>query len=107
METIFPIRILCQTSLYSRITGLCRGGFFGGVGTQTGIAWDTGNVILGLYHAGNDKEFPKPDIKLGMPINAMPRLIGVVANPNVDEFYTLKLGRHRSTEDWIEEAYAN
>lgn len=65
--------------------------YFGGPGGQGAVVMENENVIYGPVYA---------DIG---PINAALALLGVtVAAPARDEFETVGLDRHRSTEDWLE-----
>ena len=64
--------------------------YFGGEGGQRGIVWKDGK---------RSSEF-----KYGQDvINAILKSFGVVADKNEDEFRTLGFGRHRNTQDWVDE----
>lgn len=65
--------------------------YFGGTGTQGAAVFQDGTLIYGPAAA----EFG--------PINKALALLGVgVVAPAADEFETVGLQRHRSTEDWLE-----
>jgi hypothetical protein len=65
--------------------------YFGGQGGQRGIIWRKGTRIF-------EMEFQQ-DV-----VNAVLRQFGVIKEKSKkDEFDTVGLGRHRNTEDWIEE----
>ena|SRR5262245_24042472 len=66
--------------------------YFGGQGTQAAAVFQDGALVFGPESA-----------ELG-PINAALQLLGVrIAPPAVDEFDTVGLGRHRHTNDWLEQ----
>jgi hypothetical protein len=65
--------------------------YFGGQGGQSGIIWQKGKRIF-------EKEFQQ-----GV-VNEILRLFGVLKDKiDRDAFDTVRLGRHRNTEDWIED----
>ena len=67
--------------------------YFGGVGTQGAAVYQLGACIFG------------PESADFGPINRGLALLGVRTQPPAyDEFATVGLHRHRSSEDWIEEA---
>lgn len=99
-----------STSLRERLIAASASGpiayveaeFFGGVGTQSGIAWSNGSAILGPLHTQNkDDEEPGYTTSSDLAINEVLRLLGVQPDPDRDEFDTLGLGRFRETSDWI------
>ncbi len=64
--------------------------FFGGVGTQSAIAWHEGRQALQVRFAQD-------------AINQALKLMGVtIMEPATDEFDSIGLGSHRSTERWLE-----
>ena len=64
--------------------------YFGGMGEQCSIVWQNRQVVMGpMNRAG--------------AINKALRLLGVRRSFVKDEFDVLGLGRHRETEDWLEE----
>jgi hypothetical protein len=63
--------------------------FFGGAGTQAGVGWRDGQIAHGPVMARD-------------AINQALRFLGVTANDGKDEFDTVGLGKHRSTEEWFE-----
>lgn len=75
--------------------------FFGGVGTQTSIAWCEEAVIFGpaKHHFERTAEdLPRKE----WPVNAALAAIGVMPRNSVDEFEALRLGKHRDTADWLD-----
>ena len=68
--------------------------YFGGSGGQDAIAWVNGQVVFSPATAGYNREWPNS------PISQALRRIGVVALEGKDEFDTVGLGAHRSTERW-------
>jgi hypothetical protein len=65
--------------------------FFGGDGTQACVTWDaTPRASQPLVDAG--------------AINAALRFLGVNVGDHHDEFDALGLGRHRTTEEWLQTA---
>jgi hypothetical protein len=65
--------------------------YFGGEGGQSGIIWKDGKRIF-------EKEFDQE------VVNSILRKFGVVKGKSKrDELDTIGLGRHRNTEDWIDE----
>lgn len=63
--------------------------FFGGVGTQSAVVLERGNLKL-----------KQPPIESKDVINQALRLLGVQASESKDEFDTIDLGQQRFTEDW-------
>ncbi len=76
--------------------------FFGGLGTQAAILWQTKQVVFGPILLSNEPEMPKPPPLKDWPINSVLRLLGVVADEGKDEFETVGLHAHRRTEDWLD-----
>ncbi len=64
--------------------------YFGGVGEQAAIVWKDSQLLMPPKKADSG------------PINEGLQLIGVVCEPDFDEFDTVGLGHHRSNEDWVE-----
>jgi hypothetical protein len=62
--------------------------FFGGLGGQSAIVWESGKRILGPVHAGD-------------AINRALRSLGINPDGAHDEFDAVDLGRHRHTADWL------
>ncbi|POX56337.1 hypothetical protein C3489_05790 [Streptomyces sp. Ru71] len=72
--------------------------YFGGVGEQHAAVWAYGAVVLGPLHAPDGQPFGSA----GSPISQALRRLGVVVEAAAtDEFATVRLDRHRRTEDWI------
>lgn len=65
--------------------------FFGGVGEQRCVVWHKGSLVLG----------PLDELDA---INKALRFIGVKKRIFGDEFETVGLGKHRSNEEWLENA---
>jgi hypothetical protein len=93
-------RHFLSEELSNELRAVSRGGtlmyfqtdYFGGVGTQAAVVFRDGALVFGPASAERG------------PINAALRLLGVrVTPPAVDEFDTVGLGRHRDTEDWLEQ----
>jgi hypothetical protein len=61
--------------------------FFGGVGEQHAVLWQGGEGTVLDAEPG--------------PINAALRVLGVRRTGDRDEFDSVGLGRHRSTQDWV------
>jgi hypothetical protein len=81
--------------------------FFGGDGAQASVVWEHGGIVLGPLVDPPDyphKDRPPEDPRLELarlPINRALQRLGVQrAAQAVDEFATVGLGRHRSTEEW-------
>lgn len=70
--------------------------YFGGVGEQSAVAFTEGR--LATRHGGADRILPWSS-SIG-PINAALAAIGVVRERGKDEFDSIGLGRHRSTDEW-------
>jgi len=69
--------------------------FFGGSGGQDAVVWKGAYVALHLSDGGdNSIEWPNS------PVSQAFRTIGVRATEGLDEFDTIGLGAHRSTDDW-------
>ena len=62
--------------------------YFGGTGGQIAIIWQN-NKRQEILNLGSGR------------INQVLRQFGVIANNEKDEFATLGLGLHRSTEEWL------
>jgi hypothetical protein len=71
--------------------------YFGGVGQQASILWERGELVLGPLL---DPPGPPPLLEAG-PISHVLRRMGVQRSPELDEFATVGLGRHRDTEAWL------
>lgn len=71
--------------------------YFGGVGTQCAQVWDAGAVLLGPLCLGEAEAIPAD----GSPISRALRQLGVAKGDRIDEFDAVRLGRHRSTRDWL------
>lgn len=69
--------------------------FFGGEGGQDAMVWDAGQVKL-LLSDGGDHGIAWPN----SPVSQALRTIGVIAEEGKDEFDTVGLGTHRSTDQW-------
>jgi hypothetical protein len=69
--------------------------YFGGVGTQAALVWDSESMVLGPFE-GEDGSLPG-----GSPISQALRRLGAVRGDHFDEFEAVGLGRHRDTDDWI------
>ncbi len=70
--------------------------YFGGVGEQSALAFVGGS--LATHHGGAGRVLPWSS-SIG-PINNALAAIGVVRERGQDEFDSLGLGRHRSTDEW-------
>ncbi|GGJ28069.1 hypothetical protein [Paenibacillus hunanensis] len=87
---IESIKQLCSDfSMISR-TAYIEVEYFGGVGTQNAIVWDATHIIF-------------EDTSSEHAVNKALQQLGVVRTDDHDEFDTVKLGRHRSTERWLKE----
>lgn len=76
--------------------------FFGGTGQQAAVLWEHGEIALGPLIDPDDLVRGSPS---QWPFNQVLRRMGVpVAPGQPDEFATAGLGRHRETEDWLDEA---
>jgi hypothetical protein len=63
--------------------------FYGGAGHQSSVGWRDGEIAHGPIMARD-------------AINQALRFLGVTASNGHDEFDTVGLGRHRSTEEWFD-----
>jgi hypothetical protein len=70
--------------------------YFGGVGEQSALAFVGGH--LATPHSGAGRALPWSS-SIG-PINAALAAMGVVRERGQDEFDSIGLGLHRSTEEW-------
>ena len=83
----------CQSGSYAYI----ETDYFGSVGTQAAGLFESGKLIE-VYKGGDsdiDTTMPWPERLLEQPINKVLRKIGVLRNPELDEFDTLGLGEYR------------
>jgi hypothetical protein len=80
--------------------------YFGGVGTQSAIVWNKGEVEFGPAETARRLKDPSvPEVPLlDGAINRALRVLGVVRGDYLDEFDALGLGKLRYTEDWAESA---
>jgi hypothetical protein len=72
--------------------------YFGGRGTQDALVWSKGRLCFSPATPGYDQSWPYS------PISQALRVIGVVAEPGIDEFDTVGLGKHRETQQWADSA---
>lgn len=70
--------------------------YFGGTGTQSALAWESGKVIIGPLRVAVGEPSPVD----GSPISRALRHLGVARGDHFDEFDAVGLGRHRDTGDW-------
>lgn len=84
--------LIIDVSRHGRVAYI-EADYFGGTGTQTAAVWQNGRVIMEPEHADG----------IG-PINRALSALGVTAAPGRDEFDCIKLGRHRRTSAWTNEA---
>ncbi len=74
--------------------------FDDGIGGQSSIVWNGGAVSEGPFFSGNGVRTP---LSLSdWPINRALRLMGVEAVAGRDEYDTLRLGRYRKLEQWLD-----
>jgi hypothetical protein len=73
--------------------------YFGGVGTQIAAVWDAGALVLGPLAEPETRTAPTRST----PISQALRRLGVSAHGHVDEFDAIGLGRHRDTDNWLDE----
>lgn len=83
--------------------------FVGGTGAQSAIVWRDGAPVLGPLHVSHDDHGGSREAVIARvphvndwPINRALRELGVVALPGRDAFDTVRLGRHRHLEEWLE-----
>lgn len=82
------IGLFCsEISKVSR-TAYIEADYFGGLGTQNGIIWDSEKVIY--EETLNDNA-----------INRTLEQLGIIRVDGKDEFDTVNLGRHRFIDDWV------
>lgn len=84
--------LIIDVSRHGRVAYI-EADYFGGTGTQSAAVWHNGWVIMEPEHANG----------IG-PINRALSALGVIAAPGQDEFDAVKLGRHRRTSAWTDEA---
>jgi hypothetical protein len=72
--------------------------YFGGRGGQDALVWNKGRLRFSPATPGYDQNWPNS------PISQALRLIGVVAEEEMDEFDTIGVGKHRETQQWAESA---
>jgi len=80
--------------------------FFGGAGFQAGVGWFGGDVVVGPFFAETHQGVAEPWYQVppdGQPmaINSVLAWIGVQRDSARDEFEVVRLGRFRSTEEWL------
>jgi hypothetical protein len=75
--------------------------FAGGIGHQSAIGWQGGAVVFAASHGGNADRNAPPIAE--WPVNRALRWLGVAATAGHDEWDTLRLGRHRKAEAWLDE----
>ena len=62
--------------------------FFGGLGSQSALAWENGERCFGPVHVDS-------------AINQILKIFKVEVEKATDEFEAVGLGKHRKTEDWV------
>ena len=88
--------LIAQLSMAGKV-GYIETDYFGGRGGQKAEVWLDGKSIFDRSIApGDESGWPNT------PISQALRLMGVTSEPGKDEFDTLGLGVHRSTEKWAE-----
>jgi hypothetical protein len=73
---------------------------FGGTGHQGSMVWRDGRVVRDP-HREESTGHGKPRPQAEWPINAALREIGVWTTGASDEFDSIGLGSHRSTDEWL------
>lgn len=68
--------------------------YFGGAGTQGATYWENGEEKFHFYQDEYDEE-----TLFSSPINTALRMMGVVKDPDMDEFDTINLGHYRSLDN--------
>jgi hypothetical protein len=82
--------------------GLFEASFEMGIGQQAAVLWRDGEIVFGPVSGGHTgRTVPRLS---DWPVNRLLRELGVVAASGRDEWDTLRLGRHRRMEGWLEEA---
>ena len=104
------VDILCRASAGGNVVYV-EAEFFGGDGAQASMVWRDGRLVLGpvidppgFPRRDRARDEPRPPLA-ELPINRALRELGVRrAAAAMDEFETVGLGRHRSTEQWTDAA---
>jgi hypothetical protein len=77
----------------------------GGIGQQAAVLWEHGEIALGPLVDPAPEELVVRGARAQWPFNEVLRRMCVsVAPGQPDEFATVDLGRHRETEDWLDDA---
>ena len=71
--------------------------YLGGMGQQKTVVWIAGEIAF-----KEQTEISPVSISIG-PVNSALKLLGVTAEPDKDEFETLRLGRNRHMAYWFQE----
>lgn len=85
--------------------GYIEANFFDGVGTQSAIIWEAGQVLFGPVRTEVKWEkdnFIAPSLQ-DWAINQTLRRLGADASAGQDEFDAVGLSRYRYTADWLDE----
>lgn len=94
-------RLAVETS-HNGPVGYLEVEFFGGTGQQASMVWRDGAVVLGPLLSDNEYGQLEDPIS-EWAVNKALRYLGV-QQAERDEFDALGLGRHRATEEWLEDA---
>ncbi|CAI6035382.1 hypothetical protein PAECIP112173_00800 [Paenibacillus sp. JJ-100] len=84
------IGLFCSKNSNLSKTAYVEAEYFGGVGSQNGIVWDSGKVVF--------EETMSKDA-----INKALKILGIITIDYKDEFDTVQLGRHRFVDRWVDE----
>lgn len=95
-------RVLAELSRIAPVAYV-EANYFGGMGSQAAAVWQGGALRYGPERIDDDVVEPRPISE--RPVNRALRRLGVRVDPEaLDEWDTVRLGRHTDSEDWLEDA---
>lgn len=101
LERGFLPRVLAASAL--GVVAYVEADFVDTIGAQSAQAWHWGEVVFGPEHVSHTGPagVSVPPIS-SWPINKVLRFLGVRTARGLDEFDTLRLGRHTRIENWLD-----
>ena len=105
-----PVAALARAISADRAAVYIHSETFGGPGTREAIAWRFGHLLYGPAGTSDIEQDLEPGYHLAWghnnAVNSGLRAIGVVAAEGNDEYGTIGLDKHRTTEDWLQHSAA-
>jgi hypothetical protein len=100
-----PVAALARSISADRAVVYIHSETFGGPGTRQAIAFRFGKLLYGPAATSDIEADLEPGYHLAWghnnAVNSGLRAIGVVASDDLDEYETIGLTKHRTTEEWL------